>query len=249
MSYPGMGSQQQPHQQQQGSMQMYQQQALQRSLALMKEAVEGEMEDRLFYDYLIKQAPTKEQKQIIASIRDDEIGHNRMFRQIYKDITGQDIQVPTDVQFEKPKSYKDGLVKALFGELKAVEKYRVIRQGLPNEYYRDILFNIITDEIKHSAKYNYLITINQSTRITETETQTMSGPDQLVTYIEPLVQEALKEVKEGINLTHLFQEYILAGVLVGDGYTPEEAIKTVEKWEKTGESQLLVKSKKLGQQR
>jgi rubrerythrin len=206
------------------------------------------MEDRLFYDFLIKEAPNKEQKQIIASIRDDEMGHNRMFRQIYRDITGQEIQAPTDIQFEKPKTYKAGLVKALFGELKAVEKYRVILKGMPNNYYRDILFDIITDEIKHSAKYNYLITINQGSRVTE-NAQTTSGPDQLVMHIEPLVQEALKEVKEGINLTHLFQEYILAGVLVGHGYTPDDAIKTVEKWEKTGESQLLVKSKKLGQQR
>ena len=60
----------------------------------------------------------------------------------------------------KPKTYLEGLKKALFGELKAVEKYRVIREAMPNRYYRDILFEIITDELKHSAKYNYLYTIN-----------------------------------------------------------------------------------------
>lgn len=69
-----------------------------------------------------------------------------------------------------------------------------------------------------------------------------SLPDQWVEYIQPLVDRALTEVEEGINLTHLFQEFILSGVLVGQGFTPEQAIEQVEKWEK-GESKLLQQSK------
>ncbi|KZE64961.1 rubrerythrin [Fictibacillus phosphorivorans] len=239
-------------QQQQGASQ---QQALQLSLQLIKEAVAGEREDQLFYEYLISQAPTNEEKLIIASIRDDEKRHNKLFKMIYKDITGQEVPPANGEEFQKPKSYKDGLVKALFGELRAVEKYRVIRQGLPNQYYRDILFNIITDEIKHSSKYNYLYTLNSqpaSSRLPQLDsapqTQTQSTPDQWVTYIDPLVKRALKETEEGINLTHLYQEFILSGVLVGQGFTPEQAIQQVEEWEKTGESQLLKKSKMMGNQ-
>ncbi|MMZ68336.1 hypothetical protein D1872_310140 [compost metagenome] len=62
--------------------------------------------------------------------------------------------------FEKPASYIDGVRKALFGELAAVERYRDIRAGLPDRYYRDMLFEIITDEIKHATKYNYLLTLD-----------------------------------------------------------------------------------------
>ncbi len=69
-----------------------------------------------------------------------------------------------------------------------------------------------------------------------------SLPDQWVEYIKPLVTRALSEVEEGINLTHLFQEFILSGVLVGQGFTPEQAIEQVETWEK-GESKLLQASK------
>jgi rubrerythrin len=232
----------------------YEQQALQQSLALMREAIAGEKEDQLFYEYLISVAPTNDEKLIIASIRDDEIRHNQLFRQLYKDITHQEVPTVEGEEFEKPKSYIDGIRKALFGELAAVEKYRVIRKGLPNTYYRDTLFDIITDEIKHSAKYNYLFTINQS-RTNNTgspespDYQTSSTPDQWVKYIEPLVNRALEESKEGINLTHLFQEFILSGVLVGQGFTPAEAINLVEKWERTGDSKLLRKSKMLGKQR
>ena len=76
-------------------------------------------------------------------------------------------------------------------------------------------------------------------------TTNISIPDQWVQYIQPLVTNALKEVNEGKNLTHLFQEYILAGVLVGNKYTPQQAIEQVEKWEKSGESKLLQQSKKM----
>ncbi|UXH45821.1 hypothetical protein [Rossellomorea vietnamensis] len=72
--------------------------------------------------------------------------------------------------------------------------------------------------------------------------ETKSLPDQWVEYIQPLVTRALSEVEEGINLTHLFQEFILSGVLVGQGFTPEQAIEQVETWEK-GESKLLQASK------
>ena len=70
---------------------MYDMNLLAKSLEGIKAAVQGEREDELFYDYLISVAPTDDEKKIIASIRDDERGHNKMFRQIYKSITGVDV--------------------------------------------------------------------------------------------------------------------------------------------------------------
>ncbi|WP_226655636.1 cupin domain-containing protein [Pseudalkalibacillus hwajinpoensis] len=70
-------------------------------------------------------------------------------------------------------------------------------------------------------------------------------PDEWVEYTEYLVNEGLEDVKRGINATHILQEFILMGVLVGKGYSPEKAYKVVEEWERTGESKLLQKSKKL----
>ena len=68
-------------------------------------------------------------------------------------------------------------------------------------------------------------------------------PDDWVRYITPLVTRALAEAKEGINPEHLYQEFILSGVLVGLGKGPQEAIEQVEQWESDGTSQLLAKSK------
>jgi rubrerythrin len=218
----------------------------QEALEGIKAAVQGEREDELFYDYLISVAPTKEEKDIIASIRDDERGHNKMLRRIYTDFTGMEVPPGGGETFEKPKSYAEGIKKALFGELRAVEKYRAIMKALPIGPYRDILFDIITDEIKHSSKYNYLFDLNKNVsamnrrQVPDTSKFT---PDDWVRYITPLVTRALAEAKEGINPEHLYQEFILSGVLVGLGKIPQEAIEQVEQWERDGTSQLLAKSK------
>lgn len=136
--------------------------SLEEALTLIKQAVSGEREDELFYDYLIAEAPTEEEKAVIRSIRDDERRHNTMFRAIYKAYTGETLPPSTDTAFERPASYGEGLRRALFGELGAVERYRNIRAGLPDRYYRDMVFEILTDELKHASKYNYLITLDRT---------------------------------------------------------------------------------------
>lgn len=234
---------------------MIQNPQLQGALNDIRKAVQGEREDELFYDYLISVAPTKEEKEIIASIRDDERRHNQMFRRIYKDFTGMDIvSMDEEKTFEKPESYLEGIKKALFGELAAVERYRNIRRALPMGPYRDMLFDIITDELRHASKYNYLFTLNSGmnkasmnnpsmNRCLRGEDKSNFTPDDWSRYITPLVNRAIEESKAGINPEHLYQEFILSGVLVGLGMRPEEAIDQVEQWENTGTSELLVRSK------
>ena len=220
---------------------------LQKALEGIKKAVQGESEDEAFYNYLISIAPTKEEKDILTSIRDEERGHSAVFRQIYKALMATEIPPAKEATFEKPQSYLEGLTRALLGELGAVEKYREIMKGLPTTLYRDLLVDIITDELKHAAKYNYLITLNSGTctkAMTETaQDKSKFTPDDWVKYITPLVNRALEETQAGGNPERLYQEFILAGVLIGLGKSPQEAIEQVENWQKTGESQMLAKSK------
>ena len=133
---------------------------LDRALELVKEAVQDERSDELFYDYLISVATTQEEKDIIISIRNDERNHRKWYREIYKIFTGKNIENTEGESFTKPKSYIEGISKAVFGELSAMEKYRIIREGLPSRYYRDLVFQILTDEMKHATKYNYILTKN-----------------------------------------------------------------------------------------
>lgn len=135
--------------------------SLPQALELMKEAVQDERNDELFYEELIKLAPNREQAAIIESIRDDERAHNKMFREMYRALTGQEITGTSDEQHKKVRTYSEGLQQALMGELGAVEKYRNIWFGLSPGIYKDTVYGIILDELKHSAKYNYLIAVNQ----------------------------------------------------------------------------------------
>lgn len=70
-------------------------------------------------------------------------------------------------------------------------------------------------------------------------------PDEWITHTDFLVNKGLEDVKRGINATHILQEFILMGVLVGKGFAPEKAYKTVEEWERNGASKLLLQSKSM----
>jgi rubrerythrin len=136
------------------------QEAFDKALDLIEEAVQDERADELRYDYLISVAPTQEEKDIIASIRNDERNHRQWFREIYKYYTDKEIESKNGEEFVKPATYLDGISKAVFGELGALEKYRFIREGLPSRLYRDTIFRILTDEMKHATKYDYILSKN-----------------------------------------------------------------------------------------
>ena len=138
---------------------------LDEALALVKEAILDEREDELFYDYLLSLAPTKEESDIITSIRDDERKHNKYYREIYSFYTDKLPPSQTGATFEKPQSYIEGIKKAKFGELGAVEKYRNIIAGLPDRYHRDMVFEVLTDELKHAHKYDYILYLSLQNKI------------------------------------------------------------------------------------
>ncbi|MGE5328213.1 MAG: ferritin-like domain-containing protein [Deltaproteobacteria bacterium] len=134
---------------------------LQAAIKLIKDAILGEREDELFYDYLISEAPSEEDKKIIQSIRDDERKHNKMFKELYYELTGKMPPSAPEPEFVKPESYSAGLQQALFGELGAVERYRKILFGLTKRKDINMITEIITDELKHASKYNFLYAKNK----------------------------------------------------------------------------------------
>ena len=112
----------------------------------------------MFYDILIKQAPTEKDKEIIRSIRDDERKHNQILRDLYYNFTGQMLPANTSTpNIDTSLSYKENLEKALFGELNAVVRYRRILGTMPSGKSYTLLMSIMTDELRHASKYNFLI--------------------------------------------------------------------------------------------
>ncbi|MCX7773792.1 MAG: ferritin-like domain-containing protein [Clostridia bacterium] len=135
-------------------------QNLQGALKLIEDAVAAENEDRLFYQYLIDQAPTEEEKEIIRGIRENEITHYSLFRQIYSQLTGKMLPPGAQQPVSAPVSYCEGLKKAIRGEQNAVIKYRQILFALQNRVHINMLTEIITDEIRHGSLYNYIYAKN-----------------------------------------------------------------------------------------
>lgn len=129
------------------------------AIDMIRNSVADEVEDATMYEALINMAPNEEAKEIITNIRDDEKIHSNLLRSIFTELTGA-VLPPTSGTTNYPKTtYIDGIKKAFMGELKAVEKYREILAYMPNkELYNKILY-IMTDEMKHAIKYNYLITM------------------------------------------------------------------------------------------
>ena len=131
---------------------------LNQAIELIRKSVGDEKEDEMFYDTLINQAPTEKEKEIIRSIRNDERKHNQILRRLYYEFTGG--LLPQDNSknvANNTMNYKANLEKALFGELGAVEKYRRIMGAMPNKNSYTLLMSIMTDELRHSNKYNFLI--------------------------------------------------------------------------------------------
>lgn len=140
-----------------------QQYLLSKAIQQVKEYIIDETNDADFYTKLIQMAPNDEQKKIIEDIRDDEKIHTQIFRKIFTELTGVVLNTTTQMNnsnMNNSFSYKDGLKKALFGELDAIKKYRETMAYMPNKDLADMFMYVLTDEIRHADKYNYLINLN-----------------------------------------------------------------------------------------
>lgn len=130
----------------------------------VKNSVGNEKEDEIMYTALAEMAPNDEQKEIIISIKDNEIIHNKIFRKIFTELTGVVLQENTMNAMNTTtnnKSYIDMLKDAFMGELAAIERYRELLAYAPNMEIYSMIMYVMTDEIRHAFKYNYLMTLNK----------------------------------------------------------------------------------------
>lgn len=132
------------------------------AIMLMASSIEDESADAMFYDWLINNIPNnislgqrRNIKETIEGIKADEQSHNKIFKGMYKQLTGKEA-TPEKGTFTPPKSFEEGIVKAIKGETEAVRRYRTIMAGLPDNSFRDPVFNVLTDELRHGILYNYI---------------------------------------------------------------------------------------------
>lgn len=127
-------------------------------LEMIRQAIASERSGREFYNRLSELAPGEEEREIINDIREDEARHARMFRQIYREISGSRPAFSEEEgeDYDRWIEYSTGLREGLFDELEAVRLYRQIYFGMRSRRHRNMLFDIITDEQIHADLFNYL---------------------------------------------------------------------------------------------
>lgn len=130
----------------------------------VKNSVGNEKDDEIMYTSLAQMAPDDEQKEIILSIKDNEMVHNRIFRKIFTELTGvvlQENAMNTPSNTANNKTYMEMLKDAFMGELAAIERYRELLAYAPNMEIYSMIMYAMTDEIRHALKYNYLMMLNK----------------------------------------------------------------------------------------
>lgn len=137
-------------------------QNLQNALQLILDALNKEAEDAQFYQYLVNQAPTQEEKNVIINIQKDELNHYYLIGQIYARITGTPLPAPQQFAGNVPviRNYCQGLYEAFLGEIEDGSKYRKILFAMQDRTDINIITDIVADEIEHASLYSFLYSKN-----------------------------------------------------------------------------------------
>ena len=123
---------------------------------LILDYMSDELADSDFYKILASTVKEKDVEEILRNISIDEEKHYKMLKKIYETITGQ----PANVTDFTPEELSDNIFlnldKRVMEELNAVENYRSLMFALSEQWIRDYLTEIYTDEQNHAAKLSFL---------------------------------------------------------------------------------------------
>lgn len=123
---------------------------------LILDYMSDELADSDFYKILASTVKEKDVEEILRNISIDEEKHYKMLKKIYESITGQ----PANVTDFTPEELSDNIFlnldKRVMEELNAVENNRSLMFALSEQWIRDYLTEIYTDEQNHAAKLSFL---------------------------------------------------------------------------------------------
>lgn len=129
--------------------------ANQELLDLIKEAMADEKHDAKKYDLMMDMTRKPQIREQIRFAYDDEVNHYKMFQQLYYELTGEKIDVPTP-PVKLAKTLIANVKTSINGELAAVELYTEIYSMLDDKAQRDMVYKIINDEQEHATRFVYV---------------------------------------------------------------------------------------------
>jgi rubrerythrin len=123
---------------------------------LLIKAMKDERHDRVKYKKMMEMTDDPMVKKQIKFAYDDEGKHYKMFNQMYEKLTGRHVDIPLPSNIEKYDTLMEAVQSSIEGENDAVDFYREIYALMTNKQMRDKVFEIITDEQEHAARFIYL---------------------------------------------------------------------------------------------
>lgn len=118
-------------------------------LKLMEEAIADEIHDYSLYTTLAQKCP--EYGPLLESIAADEIKHKKMLLELYSDLTGKDPMVKETGEADSYGDCKELISARVPAELEGAALYRTIYFTMPDVAAKNILFELMTDEMYHAT--------------------------------------------------------------------------------------------------
>lgn len=107
------------------------------------------------YEKLCSLSPNQKTLEILQEIIKDEKRHSKTISSLYSRITGCNIP-GQKTQEVNVLAFTEGLSKVAAEEVNNLDIYKGLYIALKRNEYRDVIMEIILDEIKHSMKLNML---------------------------------------------------------------------------------------------
>ena len=128
------------------------------SLELIQYAINNETNYLVTIEQLIQIAPTDEEKSLLLNIYKDDKNHYNYFTEVNDKYLSQNSKITQPVQ--NIYTYINVIKKLKLDKLNAVKIYRDIYARIFDSYYKQILFEIITDELIHAQICGYILYLN-----------------------------------------------------------------------------------------
>lgn len=128
-------------------------------VATLGSRIKADMQDETtaaaFYGELLALVDDLTAASYLQHAMEDEQKHYRMLGDLYQRLTGQTYTAePEKVEYS---DLQDGLQKAMDAEYEAFEEYRRTYLAYPDEWIRQIYFELMTDELEHVTRFNYIL--------------------------------------------------------------------------------------------
>lgn len=120
-------------------------------IKLIEEAIKEEGMDFILYTEIAEMC--REHAEEMKDIAADEVKHKKMLEELYEDLTGK--MPPEIVQYGQgvgDKTCEELIAERIKDELDNVGMYRTMYFAIPNQPGKNILFEIMTDEILHAIR-------------------------------------------------------------------------------------------------